>query len=79
MNNLIKQIQKLNEVYHTMNRQYSILKKMFKNHSTIKQKVILSEQILQQAYMLIVDKTQEVEVNKEFNRIIKGIKNDKNK
>jgi len=79
MNNLIKQIQKLNEVYHAMNRQYSILKKMFKNHSTIKQKVILSEQILQQAYMLIVDKTQEVEVNKEFNRIIKGIKNDKNK
>jgi hypothetical protein len=62
-----------------MNRQYSLLKKMFKNHSTIKQKVILSEQILHQAYMLIVEKTEEVETNREFNKIMKGIKNDKNK
>jgi hypothetical protein len=77
MNNLIKQIQKLNEVYHVMNRQYSLLKKMFKNHSIIKQKVILSEQILHQAYMLIVEKTEEVETNREFNKIIKGIKDDK--
>jgi len=77
MNNLIKQIQKLNEIYHIMNKQYSSLKKMFKNHSTIKGKVILSEQILHQAYSLIVDKTEEVEVNREFNKIIKGIKNEK--
>ena len=77
MNNIIKQIQKLNEIYHIMNRQYSLLKKMFKNHSGIKQKVILSEQILHQAYSLIVDKTEEVEVNREFNKIIKVIKNEK--
>jgi len=77
MNNLIKQIQKMNEIYHIMNNQYSLLKKMFKNHSSIKQKIVLSEQILQQAYMLIVDKTEEVEVNREFNKIIKGIKNEK--
>jgi len=77
MNNIMKQIQKLNEVYHIMNRQYNLLKKMFKNHSGIKQKVILSEQILHQAYSLIVDKTEEVEVNREFNKIIKGIKNEK--
>ena len=79
MSNLIKQIQKLNEVYHIMNKQYSLLKKMFKNHSTIKQKVILSEQILHQAYSLIVDKTEEVETTREFNKIIKGVKNEKNK
>ena len=77
MSNLIKQIQKLNEIYHIMNKQYSLLKKMFKNHSAIKGKVILSEQILHQAYMLIVEKTQEVETNREFNKIIKGIKNEK--
>jgi len=73
----IKQVQRLNEVYHIMNRQYALLKKMFKNHSSIKQKVILSEQILHQAYALIVDKTEEVETNREFNRIIKDIKNEK--
>lgn len=76
---LIKQIKQLNEIYHIMNKQFSLLKKMFKNHSTIKQKVILSEQILHQAYALIVDKTEEVETNREFNRIIKSIKDDKNK
>jgi len=79
MNNIIKQIKRLNEIYHIMNCQYNLLKKMFKNHSSIKQKVILSEQILHQAYMLIVEKTEEVETTREFNKIIKGIKNDKNK
>ena len=77
MNKLMKQIQKLNEIYHIMNRQYNLLKKMFNNHSGIKQKVILSEQILHQAYSLIVEKTQEVETNREFNKIIKNIKNEK--
>jgi len=71
---IIKQIQKLNEAYHIMNKQYNLLKKMFKNHSTIKQKVILSEQILQQAYSLIIEKTENIEINREFNRIIKSIK-----
>jgi ABC-type Na+ transport system ATPase subunit NatA len=74
---LIKQIKQINEIYHIMNRQYSLLKKMFKNHSTIKQKVILSEQILHQGYMLIVEKTEEVETNRTFNKIIKDIKNEK--
>jgi glyceraldehyde-3-phosphate dehydrogenase/erythrose-4-phosphate dehydrogenase len=78
MNNLIKQIKTLNEIYNTMNRQYAILKKMFKNHSNIKQKIILSEQILHQAYSSIVEKTETVETNREFNRIIKGIKDEKN-
>jgi len=78
MDKLIKQIQKLNEIYHIMNKQYTLLKKMYRNHSTIKQKVIFSEQILHQAYALIVDKTQENETNREFNRIVKEIKNEKN-
>jgi len=74
MNNITKQIQRLNEIYHIMNKNYSLLKKIFKNHSTIKQKVILSEQILQQAYSLIVSKTEEIEINREFNKIIKNIR-----
>lgn len=69
----------MNEIYHIMNRQYALLKKMFKNHSSIKQKIILSEQILQQAYMLIVEKTETVETTREFNKIVKGIKHDENK
>ena len=72
----IKQVQRLNEVYHIMNRQYALLKKMFRNHSTIKQKVILSEQILHQAYSLIVEKTEEVETNRTFLNIIGTIKKD---
>lgn len=73
----IKTIQKINEIYHIMNKQYFLLKKMFKNHSGVKQKIILSEQILHQGFMLIVDKTQEIETNREFNKIIKDIKNEK--
>ena len=77
MNKLIKQIQKMNEIYRIMNCQYALLKKMFKNHLGIKQKVILSEQFLHQAYSLIVEKTEEVETNRQFNKIIKGIKDEK--
>lgn len=73
----IKSIQKLNEIYHSMKKNYTILKKMFHNHSTIHQKIILSEQILMQAYMLINNKLESTEATKEFNRIIKTIKFDK--
>ena len=79
MNNLTQKIQRLNEVYHSMKKNYNILKKMFHNHSTIKQKFVLSEEILMQGYMLIKDKFEETETHREFNKIIKGIKNDKNK
>lgn len=74
MNNIIKQINALNNIYHTMNKQYTILKKMFKNHANIKSKVVLSEQILQQAYMLIASTTEEIEQKRQFNKIIKDIK-----
>jgi ABC-type Na+ transport system ATPase subunit NatA len=76
---LIKSIQKLNELYNTFKRSYDILKKIVKNHSTIKQKIILSEQILNQAYMLIKDELETTEQRREFNKIIKNIKNEKNK
>lgn len=73
---LIKSIQKLNELYHTFRRSYDALKKIVKNHSTIKQKLVLSEQFLNQAYMLIKDELETTEQRREFNRIIKGIKNE---
>jgi len=76
---IIKQIKKLNEVYHIMNRQYSLLKKMFKNHSGIKQKIILSEQILMQSFIMIKEELEIVEQRREFNKIIKNIKEDEKK
>jgi predicted HAD superfamily hydrolase len=74
---LIKSIQKLNELYHTFKRSYDSLGKIVKNHSTIKQKLILSEQFLNQAYMLIKEELETTEQKREFNRIIKGVKNAK--
>lgn len=79
MNNLTQKIKQLNEVYHSMKKNYNILKKMFRNHSTIKQKFILSEEILMQGYMLITEKFEKTEIHREFNKIIRGVKNDKNK
>jgi hypothetical protein len=79
MNNTIKQIQKLNEVYHLMKRQYTTLKKIFHNHKQIRNTIELSEAILYEAYGMIVDKTEEIESKREFNKIMKGIKDDKNK
>lgn len=74
---LIKSIQKLNELYHTFKRSYDSLKKIVRNHSTIKQKLVLSEQFLNQGYMLIKEELETTEQKREFNRIIKGLKNAK--
>jgi hypothetical protein len=71
---LIKSIQKLNELYHTFKRSYDSLKKIVKNHSTIKQKLILSEQFLHQAYMLIKEELENTEEKREFNKIVKNIR-----
>ena len=73
---LIKSIQKLNELYRTFRCSYDSLKKIVRNHSTIKQKLILSEQILNQAYMLIKDELETTEQRREFNKIIKSIKDE---
>jgi len=71
---LIKSIVKLNELYHTFKKSYDSLSKIVKNHSTIKQKIILSEQILNQAYILIKEDLETTEQKREFNKIIKEIK-----
>lgn len=71
---LIKSIQKLNELYYIFKQSYDSLQKIVKNHSTIKQKIILSEQFLNQAYMLIKDTLETTEQKREFNKIIRKIK-----
>ena len=73
----IKYIQKLNNIYILMKKNYDTLKKMFRNHSVIKQKVILSEQFLFDVYKLILQETEEIEAKREFNKIMKGMKNEK--
>lgn len=77
MNNLIKQITKLNNLYHSFTKNYVEMKKMVNNHSSIKQKIIFSEEILQQAFILIAEKTELATQKREFNKIIKNIKNEK--
>jgi hypothetical protein len=74
MTYLIKHINKLNTLYRSFQKNYDVMKKMFKNHSTILQKIKLSEEILYQAYSLIAEKTEETQVKREFNKIIKTIK-----
>lgn len=73
---LVQQIQKVNQLYYIMTKNYKILKTMFKNHSNIKQKLILSEEIFHQALLLIAGKTEEVTSRREFNKIIKQIKHE---
>jgi hypothetical protein len=71
---LIKHIQKLNQIYDMMTKNYRSLEKMFNHHSTIKQKIILSEQFLYDAFKLIVEKTEETQTKRQFNHIVKDIK-----
>ena len=74
MDKLTKQIFILNKIYSSMRKHYQTLGKMFNKDSNIKQKFILSEQILNQAYMTIKDKIEIQETNNQFNQIIKNIK-----
>jgi len=76
MSNLTKHVAKLNSLYYSFKKNYDAMKKMFKNHSSILQKIKLSEDILYQAYSLIADKTEETVTKREFNKIIKNIKNE---
>jgi len=77
MDKLIQQIKQLNEIYHSMKRNFDLLKKMFNEDSGIKQKTILTEQMLGQVYMSIMAKIESRTINEEFLKIIKGIKNEK--
>lgn len=77
MNNLIKHINKLNNLYRSFEKNYKTMKEMFKNHSCILQKIRLSEEILMQSFMLIAEKTEETEQKREFFKIIKNLKDTK--
>lgn len=72
MDKLTQKIKTLNEIYISMKRNYETLKKMFKTGSNIHQKIILSEEILAQVYIGILDDMESDEINKKFNEIIKN-------
>ena len=79
MTDITKQIQTLNKLYTSFKQNFDTLKTMFKNHSTIKQKVVLAEEMTNQIYMTILEKIEELEQRREFNKIIKHIKNGQKK
>jgi hypothetical protein len=77
MDKLTAKIAKLNKIYGSMRVNYLELISMFKNHPVIKQKILLSEEMLQEAYMSILDKIETLTTNREFLKIIKQIKKKK--
>ena len=77
MDKLTAKIAKLNRIYNTMRVNYLELISMFRNHQVIKQKLLLSEEMLQEAYMSILDKIETLTTNQEFLKIIKQIKKKK--
>ena len=77
MDKLTQHIKYLNEIYRSMKTNFDSLKKLFRNDSYIKQKIILTEQMLGQVYMSIMQKIESQTINEEFLKIIKGIRNEK--
>jgi hypothetical protein len=73
---MINYIQKSNNLYLELIQNYSALKGMYKNHSTILQKLELSEVLLIDTFKLIVRATIDIETKRQFNSIIKGLKNE---
>jgi hypothetical protein len=78
MKNLTMQIKVLNQVYRDMKNNLDTLKKMFKKESNIGQKIVLSEQMINQIYLSIMDKMETDELNIQFFNIIKNIKKETN-
>ena len=74
MKNLTMQIKVLNQIYRDMKNNLDTLKKMFKKESNIGQKIVLSEQMINQIYLAIMDKIETDELNKQFFDIIKNIR-----
>jgi len=74
---LIKHIIKLNQIYDSMRKNYSLFRKMFRNHSSIIHKINLSEQFLMDAFKLTTQKMQETEDKRKFNSIVKVLKHGK--
>jgi hypothetical protein len=61
-----------------MKNNLDTLKKMFRKESNIGQKIVLSEQMINQIYLAIMDKIETDELNKQFFDIIKNIKKENN-
>jgi hypothetical protein len=76
--NLTMQIKVLNQIYRDMKNNLDTLKKMFRKESNIGQKIVLSEQMINQIYLAIMDKIETDELNKQFFDIIKNIKKENN-
>lgn len=77
MDNLTRTMMILNEAYISMKKNYNTLKKMYKKGGNIHQKILISEELLGQAYMLIMETMETEETNRLFTAIIKDIKNEK--
>ena len=74
MKNLKMKIKTLNKVYRDIKNGLDTLKKMFKKESNIHQKVVLSEAMINQIYLSIMDKIETDELNAQFFDIINNIK-----
>ena len=77
MDKLTKKLKELNSIYKDMKKNFDILKKMFNKNSTIKQKIILTEALLGDVYMMIMEKIETKEINNQFFAIVKEIRNEK--
>jgi hypothetical protein len=71
---IINQIKKVNEIYRKMTECFFQLKKMYKRHELIIGKIELSEKMFHEAILTIANKQEDLEVKKEFNKIVKSIK-----
>ena len=78
MKNLTMQIKVLNQIYRDMKNNFGTLKSMFKKDSNIGQKIVLTEQMMNQVYLSIMDKIETDELNTQFFNIIKNIKKENN-
>jgi len=78
MKNLTMQIKVLNQIYRDMKNNFGTLKDMFKKDSNIGQKIVLTEQMMNQIYLSIMDKIETDELNRQFLDIIKNIKKENN-
>lgn len=77
MKNITMRIKILNQIYRDMQKNFNTLKGMFKKDSTIGQRVVLAESMVNQIYMTIMDKMETDELNAQFFDIIKNIRKDK--
>jgi len=76
MKNITMRIKVLNQIYRDMQKNFNTLKSMFKKDSTIGQRTVLAESMVNQIYMTIMEKMEKDELNEQFFDIIKNIRKD---